>query len=259
MKCTPEYFSHFSADGVRGQPLENKYVAYPAQYLEYARTDLKLGSDGRSRVNAFANAKRGLHCQIDILLVALGIQRLRDKKYEFFPGKLEFLQQCGIVSPAILRRINSIRNKLEHEYLVPSGEATDTCLDVVELFLAATAGLITFFPEQADFADTKDRGQIHATLSLTLEQGAGRLLAEWHCIDAKESVLKKQFKLECAHLRSGSGLSKLQKESVKYDGVESAAWHEVFRKHAIRGSKTVEIVDTEEFCSWVRILLSGAA
>ena len=48
------------------------------------------------------------------------------------------MNNVGIISPRILKRINQKRNFLEHEYKNPEKEQVDDALDVATLFIAYT-------------------------------------------------------------------------------------------------------------------------
>lgn len=47
-----------------------------------------------------------------------------------------------MVSPQILKRINKVRNLLEHEYKYPSKDNVENSIDVAELFLNATERVV---------------------------------------------------------------------------------------------------------------------
>ena len=51
----------------------------PKTYLKFAIQDLESGQGVRSNVNAFANAKRAIHFQTDIISKAFGIGCLPQK------------------------------------------------------------------------------------------------------------------------------------------------------------------------------------
>lgn len=121
----------------------------PAQYLEYARKDLQDECEARNIINAVSNAKRALHLQVDTIAEGYGYHKL--KKSSKFPAKLEFLGQMGIATPSIISKLNSLRNKVEHEYAVPDLEQIRDYCDIVELFLRATESTINTFPDEVHF------------------------------------------------------------------------------------------------------------
>ena len=46
-----------------------------------------------------------------------------------------------ILHPQIIRRLNYIRNKLEHDYEAPNYTEAENYVDIIELFLVATSVL----------------------------------------------------------------------------------------------------------------------
>lgn len=123
----------------------------PQMYLEFSVIDLENNQGTRSFVNAFANAKRAIHLQTDLISKAFGIDLLPVKLRSTFPKKMNFCEKCGIVGSRILNKYNKIRNKLEHEYYAPQPDEVEDIIDVTQLFLAATARFITLFPIDFEF------------------------------------------------------------------------------------------------------------
>lgn len=123
----------------------------PQIYLEFAIKDFESGQGDQSNVNAFANAKRAIHFQTDIISKAFGIGYLSKNHRDNFPKKISFCENCGIVGSRILSKFNKIRNKIEHEYYLPQKDEVENIIDVVELFLAATARFISMFPTGIEF------------------------------------------------------------------------------------------------------------
>jgi hypothetical protein len=140
-----------SGHGAPGPP----WPLTPASYLDFARSDFaRAGAHGW--VNALGNAKRALHCQVDALLYALGLFEVAGREGWRFPQKIDVLTEAGIVTPNTLRRLNTARNAVEHEYAVPSGPTElEAYIDTVELFVRATRRLAHFdliefaFPDEA--------------------------------------------------------------------------------------------------------------
>ena len=118
----------------------------PQMYLKYAIQDFEGQQGDRSNVNAFANAKRALHFQTDIISKAFGIAYLPENQRDNFPKKISFCEKCGIVGSRILNKFNKIRNKIEHEYYLPQKDEVENIIDIVELFLASTERFISMFP-----------------------------------------------------------------------------------------------------------------
>ncbi|MCQ3946826.1 MAG: hypothetical protein DPW21_09030 [Anaerolineae bacterium] len=116
----------------------------PFDYLEFARKDLEGEGETRNIINAVGNAKRALHLQVDTICTAYGYK----SKSRDFPPKLIFLRDLGIVAPKVIEKINKTRNRIEHDYYVPTIEEAYDFIDIVELFLYATFAFVAVFPNE---------------------------------------------------------------------------------------------------------------
>jgi len=150
MKVTPKHMESYRVTGSMTDVLPLPAAVTPEMYLGFARSDLRRPYR-RNRVNAVGNAKRGLHLHVDVVAEAFGIARLSKKNRRGFPDRLAFLTRCGLVTPAILTKLNRFRNVVEHDYAIPTMDAVLDFLDVVELFLAAGRKVRTDFPRQTHF------------------------------------------------------------------------------------------------------------
>jgi hypothetical protein len=111
----------------------------PADYLEFAIADFAEGSP-RGLVNAFGNAKRALHLEIDYLLQQYGL--FSNFGRGNFPTKLGVLDDIGLLPTTIIKNLNVERNLIEHEYDTPSRQRVAEAIDVVKLLLLATEKLM---------------------------------------------------------------------------------------------------------------------
>ena len=108
-------------------------------FIGYAEIDIKENSE-RDIVNALSNIKRAIENRMDSILFAFKYEELA--KDWNFPQKMERLNKLSLIAPRILRKINSIRNLLEHEYQIPQKEEVEEAYDVSVLFLAYTKNFI---------------------------------------------------------------------------------------------------------------------
>jgi hypothetical protein len=106
-----------------------------SEYLRFAETDVQ-SNDRRGAVNALANAKRALECQIDSLIIAFEMANIASRWR--FPAKVEALGKIGLVAPRILAKVNRHRNEMEHKYICPPLEVVRDFVDVVALFIEST-------------------------------------------------------------------------------------------------------------------------
>lgn len=175
---------NYSIGDYRGGGGTSLSIAYqgnitPQIYLEFAIKDFEDKQGDRSKVNAFANAKRAIHFQIDILCEVFGILKLPQKDRNDFQKKIDFCEQCGIVGKRILLKYNKLRNKIEHEYYLPQYDEVENIIDITDLFLAATTRFITSFPDVVD-VDLIPKVQGFPTfneIQLSVNEGVIRLKA----------------------------------------------------------------------------------
>ena len=96
-------------------PFPLPFEITPEDFIEFAEEDLKL-KDKRSLVNSLGNIKRSIDCRLDSLIYLFGLYKKTKKENWPFPKKMELMSRFEIVAPRILSKINSKRNKLEHEF-----------------------------------------------------------------------------------------------------------------------------------------------
>jgi hypothetical protein len=148
----PQNYSigEIDVSGSRSLPIASESEITPQTYLEFAIQDFMDNQGNRSKVNAFANAKRAIHFQTDIISEAFGINQLPKKDRTNFQKKIYFCEKCGTVGKRILGKYNKIRNKVEHNYYHPQEDEVESIIDIAQLFLAATARYITMFPSDLE-------------------------------------------------------------------------------------------------------------
>jgi hypothetical protein len=133
----PGEITRYQADDYARQGMWYPGDNEPGVFFDFALKDMLDSPSERAHVNAISNAKRALHLQVENLCFGFGAAGL-DKKLKNFPSRLEFLERIGIARPRILKKINSLRNIVEHEYKIPNAEEAHDFVDIVGLFLDAT-------------------------------------------------------------------------------------------------------------------------
>jgi hypothetical protein len=156
LEMEPEHIFEYLISPSITSFVSTKKEIYPSSYLDYAKEDISEGISRRTLVNALSNAKRAFHFQVDIICTTFGWEKHKASKKTSFPAKLEYLSKCGIISPNILLKLNRTRNLVEHEYTAPTEEELRDYIDIVELFLMATKGLLDSFPESLTLELMKD-------------------------------------------------------------------------------------------------------
>lgn len=111
----------------------------PRDYLKFAENDLDEASQHpsdvtRHAINAVSNAKRALHLQVESLCDSFSGGLLKGN-LRSFPAKLEFLERCGVIGQRLLRKLNSVRNAVEHDYKFATLDDAELAVDVAELFI----------------------------------------------------------------------------------------------------------------------------
>lgn len=160
-----EHISNYINDGGTYSWVNHQAKIFPSTYLEYARLDFEEHAGGRSLINAVGNAKRAFHLQVETLCDAVGWKAAYKNKQTGFDKRLEFLSKCGVLSPRILSKLNKTRNRVEHEYLIPTTEQVEDYLDIVELFIFAVGQILDRFPYEIEFSLMDDE-QYDSTLKL---------------------------------------------------------------------------------------------
>ena len=146
----PKHISNYGEMGGAFEYFSND-LPMPEKYIDFAREDINDGIGNRVCINAVGNAKRALHLQVENLCDAFAWKRVKKKRSYPFGVKLEFISDCGIISPAILSRLNKTRNRVEHDYDIPTMEEAVDYIDIVELFVSATKGILNRFPSSITF------------------------------------------------------------------------------------------------------------
>ena len=114
-------------------------------FLIFAKSDFK-DNDEKGLVNALTNAKRAISNRMDEMIKLSCLQKISSKERWSVPTKMDKLSAIGIFVPRLLqRKITSIRNLLEHEYIRPkSSQEVEDVIEIAELFLLSTEKYIEF-------------------------------------------------------------------------------------------------------------------
>lgn len=113
----------------------------PRTYLTFATEDLEIKSP-KALVSAMGNINRSLHCRADSLRDYWGIYQFntyaKTHKTYSFPKKLEDLAAAGILTPRLLNKLNAARNRVEHDYAIPSEDELADYFDIASMFIEMT-------------------------------------------------------------------------------------------------------------------------
>jgi hypothetical protein len=117
-------------------PKSDKAFLAPLDFLDFAVRDSATLEDERNRVNCLGNCKRAIDAEVESLIRRLGFLPHAKKKAWNIPKKIEFISGSGVVAPRILRKVNVLRNDLEHEFALPSKHEVEDALDIAALFVS---------------------------------------------------------------------------------------------------------------------------
>ncbi len=139
------------------EPFSIPFDLKSEDFIKFVEADLK-NTDRRTLVNALGNIKRSIDCRLDSLLFLFGYYKKIKKENWSFPRKIKLLEDLQIITPRILSKINTKRNKLEHEYKVPNQEEVQDALDIANLFILSTEKFLnkTFTNFEWELIDNKD-------------------------------------------------------------------------------------------------------
>jgi hypothetical protein len=256
---TPKECMKLDLEGYTTTSIMPAEEPYPRTYFEFAVADLESEDTKRSCVNALSNAKRALHFQIDLIAQAFGIREVASPKKLSFPQKLQFCINCGVIGPRILRKLNRVRNAMEHEYYIPNKEETEDFVDVVELFLTATDRFIYQFPDYIELSvEDEDFGGVTLkSVKLELEPSSGVVEV---ILRQLESNQQDEVHTEAAIQRERieqeiQEASKQGKKTIILDNnIEHAAYSIVLEPRMKRHSFSVSATEGELYFKWISIL-----
>jgi hypothetical protein len=107
----------------------------PNDFLEWAKRDFK-GGDNRSLGNCLGNIKKSIHSRIDEIINQTRVIHCNDwNKFSLTDTKLECLKILGIKYRSIITPLTRIRNKFEHDYILPSKDDIEMFLEITDLWL----------------------------------------------------------------------------------------------------------------------------
>lgn len=130
----------------------------PQDYLKFAEDSLK-GENSQEKINCVSNLKRAMECEMDTFFHVLGILPLFKKRNLGFDKKLEFIGATGLYKSTSLETLNTIRNKIEHEYIVPELEEIALYFELVYAFISVVEGALFMLSSNAEieYSDNSDK------------------------------------------------------------------------------------------------------
>jgi hypothetical protein len=106
-----------------------KFELSAHDFLEFAEKELGNDTD-YNRINCISHLKRALDCSLDTFLHVFNLFDLWKRNLKF-EKKLELLSAIGVFSSRSLARLNTIRNRMEHDYEIPKIADIEVYFDLV--------------------------------------------------------------------------------------------------------------------------------
>lgn len=108
-----------------------RYEVTPKEYLQFADEEINASINcTKNKINALGHLKRALDEQIDIFFELMGLKIILKRNLKF-EKKAKLLFDLGILSIKSLTKLNRIRNKVEHQYIIPTLEDIDVYYEIV--------------------------------------------------------------------------------------------------------------------------------
>ena len=185
------------SSGMGRTPDLPEFDLYAQDYLEYAEQELLayqneqlLQRKNPHLINCIAHLKRAIDCQLDTFFHVYKLHRLYSGKSLNIPKKLEFLGNAGVFSSRSIARLNSIRNKMEHEFKIPEVEDIEVYYDLSIAFVAVLQRTIMFsMNRDIDFSiyDPEGKREI-GSFSIKYDDKPS-VTASWKIKDTAENLI----------------------------------------------------------------------
>jgi hypothetical protein len=142
-----KYLEDFIPDGGSGGNANlPDFELYAFDYLDFAEKRIneieKYKENTDELINCVAHLKRAVDCQLDTFFHSINLYKTISNRNLKFEKKLEFLKGIGVFSSRSLNRLNTLRNKMEHEYEIPKIVDLELYYDLVSAFISLLQGLI---------------------------------------------------------------------------------------------------------------------
>jgi hypothetical protein len=128
--------------------LEFQFDLSPENYLQFAKSDLKENSE-KGLINGLSNAKRSIDCLVESVLNSLSInpnaippnvedffrEVLSEEERNIKPKSLKLFCALGFAPSILISEVRTLRNKIEHDYVIPKKQDVVKAIEVADLLL----------------------------------------------------------------------------------------------------------------------------
>lgn len=158
----------------------------PIESLEQAESDF-VSSESSMYLNCIPNAKRAIVGQMDQILYSFGFNPFRWNVRK----KMEKLNELGVLTPTILRKVSKVRNLLEHNYSKPSKNEVELALDIASLFVLSNIALFNFFESTLIFRNDENASEnnIFSGITIGLERNHTEVFWRLYGYENSDNVL----------------------------------------------------------------------
>jgi hypothetical protein len=172
-----------------------EFELYARDYLGFAERELERyqtepDNDRAHLINCVSHLKRAMDCQFDTFLFAFNLSKAVGKSRLSVGNKIDFLESIGAFSSRSLVRLNTIRNRMEHEYEIPKIEDIEVYFDLVTAFVAVLESVLTL-GEKARirrFITAEDTEKDIGFIQIEYTQSRPSLEACWGLGDSEQNL-----------------------------------------------------------------------
>jgi hypothetical protein len=151
-------------------------------YLGFAEEELDKANTA-GLVNCVHHLKRAMDCQVDMYLDFLDLYEFVRRRNLKFEKKMDFIAAIGIYNARSLARLNSIRNRMEHDYEIPEIQDMQVYFDLVAAFISVLE-LATMIPRDVHMAGKTEQGI--SGLELVYDRDSLSIKVKWQKEDHEE-------------------------------------------------------------------------
>ena len=162
-------------------------------YLKYAELALK-SRDSLSLINCVSNLKRAVDCQIDTFFSIINLYDSIKEKNLKVERKLDFIERIGLFSARSLAKLNTIRNKMEHDYSIPDVVEIEFYFELVEALIRSLEMAVTLLMWHSEITfriqdeiSNEEMGQF--MIKYKFKQKVPCIHVDWNCGEERESLV----------------------------------------------------------------------
>jgi hypothetical protein len=184
-------FVNSGSSGIYPEP--PNFDLFANDYLQFAEIDLEKYLAEKSDaqlINCVSHLKRALDCQLDTFLHCFNLYKVFSSRNLKFEKKMEFLKTIGVFNSRTLTRLNTMRNRLEHDYEIPKVQDIEVYYDLVSAFIAVIERTILFAQSSSmefGIGGLPEKTNAYFVIAYAFEAPA--ITADWHLNGIKDELV----------------------------------------------------------------------